>query len=90
VGEAEVELADGTVATFPLAYIVIVICEKPVLTLASVTDSTQLPLLGFDVMELLGLQIDVRNRKLLKPIKLFTIKRFILKLLPGASRDRLY
>ena len=87
VGKAQVQLADGTITTFPLAYVCIVICEKPVFALASIVESATSPLLGFDVMELLEVQIDVRNRKLLKPIKLFKIRKFFLNILPGSKHE---
>jgi len=70
VGRAEAELADGRVVSFPFAYVCITICEKPVITLVAISESDSAStLLGFDVMEVLELQIDVKNRKLLKPIK---------------------
>ncbi len=88
VGRAEAELADGRTVNFPFAYVCITICEKPVITLAAVSDSDSAEtLLGFDVMEILELQIDVSNRKLLKPIKWLKIgKLTMLKPWPRAKK----
>jgi clan AA aspartic protease len=88
VGKAEAELADGRVVEFPFAYVCITICEKPVITLVAVSDSDSAEtLLGFDVMEILELQIDVKNRKLLKPIKWLKIgKLTMLKPWPRAKK----
>jgi clan AA aspartic protease len=79
VGKAEAELADGRVVEFPFAYVCISICEKPVITLVAVIDSDSAStLLGFDVMEILELQIDLKNRKLLKPIKWLKIGKLVM------------
>jgi clan AA aspartic protease len=79
VGRAQAELADGRIVNFPFAYVCITICEKPVITLVAVSDSDSAStLLGFDVMEILELQIDVKNRKLLKPIKWLKIGKLTM------------
>jgi clan AA aspartic protease len=90
VGRAEAELADGRVVDFPFAYVCITICEKPVIALVAVIDSDSAStLLGFDVMEILELQIDVKNRKLLKPIKWLKIgKLTMLKPWPRAKAKK--
>jgi len=37
-------------------------------------------LLGVDIMEVLGIHVDVPNKNLLMPVKHFSIKNFILAL----------
>jgi hypothetical protein len=49
-----------------------------VFTLASY-NGCKTPLLGFDVMHVLGLQVDANKKQLLKPVRRFSLVNFILR-----------
>jgi predicted aspartyl protease len=78
VGDGLVELADGRRIKTELAYLYLKINSDHVFTLASF-DGCKTPLLGFDVMNLLGLQVDVSKKQLLKPVRRFSLVSFILR-----------
>lgn len=77
VGEGLVELADGRQIKTGLAYLYLRINSDHVFTLASY-DGCKTPLLGFDVMHVLGLQLDISKKQLLKPVRRFSLVNFIL------------
>jgi clan AA aspartic protease len=78
VGEGLIELADGSKVKIKLAYIYMRINNEHVFTLCSY-DGCAGALLGFDVMHVLGLQVDTEKKRLLKPVRLFSLKEFILR-----------
>jgi clan AA aspartic protease len=78
VGQGLVELADGSKVKTKLAYIYMRINSEHVFTLCSYNGCAG-ALLGFDVMHVLGLQVDTEKKRLLKPIRLFSLKEFILR-----------
>lgn len=77
VGDGEVELADGSLLKTKLAYLYLKIDSDHIFTLASY-DGCKTALLGFDVMSVLGLQLDVGKKRFLKPIRRFSLISFIL------------
>ena len=68
VATAEVGLADGRVIKVNLAYAYLCIHGEHVFTLVG-CGGCDVPLLGFDVMCLLQLQLDVANKKVLRPVR---------------------
>ena len=78
VGSGVVELADGSQIKTKLAYLYLKIDGEHVFTLASY-NGCKTPLLGFDVMSVLGLQLDVGRKRFLKPVRRFNLISFILK-----------
>jgi clan AA aspartic protease len=68
VATAEVGLADGRVIKVNLAYAYLCIHGEHVFTLVG-CGGCDVPLLGFDVMSLLQLQLDVANKKVLRPAR---------------------
>lgn len=68
VATAEVGLADGKVIKVNLAYAYLCIHGEHVFTLVG-CGGCDVPLLGFDVMCLLQLQLDVANKKVLRPVR---------------------
>lgn len=77
VGEGLVVLADGSQVHTKIAYLYIKINDEHVFTLVSYNGCDK-PLLGFDVMSILGLQVDTGKKQLLKPLRRFTLRNFIL------------
>jgi hypothetical protein len=77
VGNGVVELADGSRLNTKLAYLYLKIDSEHIFTLASY-DGCKTPLLGFDVMSVLGLQLDVARKRFLKPIRRVNLVSFIL------------
>jgi predicted aspartyl protease len=79
VATAEVGLANGTVIKVNLAYAYLLIHGEHVFTLVG-CGGCDVPLLGFDVMCLLQLQLDVANKKVLRPMRRrFKILRIVWK-----------
>jgi len=79
VATAEVGLADGKVIKVNLAYAYLCIHGEHVFTLVG-CGGCDVPLLGFDVMYLLQLQLDVANKKVLRPARRrFKILRIVWK-----------
>ena len=68
VATAEVGLADGKVIKVNLAYAYLCIHGEHVFTLVG-CGGCDVPLLGFDVLSLLQLQLDVANKKVLRPVR---------------------
>ena len=88
VGNGVVELADGSRLNTKLAYLYLKIDSEHIFTLASY-DGCKTPLLGFDVMSVLGLQLDVARKRFLKPIRRVNLISFILnKAWVGGIRRR--
>jgi len=88
IGEGLVELADGSQVKTKLAFLYLKLDGEHVFTLVSY-DGCTIPLLGFDVMSVLGLQLDVGRKRFLKPIRRFSLLSFILKKgWVGGSRRR--
>ena len=77
IGEGLVQLADGSQVKTKLAYLYLKIDGEHVFTLVSFNGSIT-PLLGFDVMSVLGLQLDVGRKRFLKPVRRFSLISFIL------------
>ena len=77
IGEGFVELADGSQVKTKLAFLHMKLGSEHVFTLASYNGCTT-PLLGFDVMSVLGLQLDVGRKRFLKPVRRFSLLSFIL------------
>jgi predicted aspartyl protease len=74
IGEGTSELADGKVVRCLLVYAALVIEKQHVITVVTVPkDGEGDAIMGFDVLDLLEIQIDVVNRKLLRPIKHFKL-----------------
>jgi len=70
IGTVGCELADGTEISIDLAYAYINIAGEGVFALVGIAPANDFdPLLGFDIMEVLQLQIDITNKRLLKPWK---------------------
>lgn len=79
VATAEVGLADGRVIKVNLAYAYLCIHGEHVFTLVG-CGGCDVPLLGFDVMRLLQLQLDVANKRVLRPARRrFKILRIVWK-----------
>jgi clan AA aspartic protease len=83
VATAEVGLADGRVIKVNLAYAYLLIHGEHVFTLVG-CGGCDVPLLGFDVMCLLQLQLDVANKKVLRPARRrFKILRIVWRRMLG-------
>ena len=67
-GEATIGLADGRTVKHDLAYVHIFIENHGITTFVTINPDGG-ALLGFDVMEMLQFQIDVANKRVLKPIR---------------------
>lgn len=78
VGEGLVEVADGRRIKTGLAYLYIKFNSDHIFTLVSY-DGCTIPLLGFDVMSVLGLQVDPSRKQVLKPVRRFSLSNFILR-----------
>jgi len=76
VGEGEIILANGTRIHAKIAYLYMKIDDEHVFTLVSY-DGCEKALLGFDVMHLLGLQIDTGKKEVLKPMRRFSLRNLI-------------
>jgi clan AA aspartic protease len=88
VGKGLVELADGSRVKTRLAYLYMRLNGEHVFTLCTYNGCTT-ALLGFDVMHVLGLHIDTEKKRFLKPIRLFSLKNFVLrKSWAGNSTDQ--
>jgi predicted aspartyl protease len=78
VGAAKVQLADGRIVEYDLAYVYLYVANEGVMTYAAINQGDD-ALLGCDVMEILQFQIDVARRKILKPIKRFKVLSIFIK-----------
>ena len=88
IGKGWIQLADGSKVKIQLAYLYLKINGDNVFTICSYNGCAD-PLLGFDVMHVLGLHIDTEKKRLLRPIRRFWLKDFILKKgLIGNRSDR--
>lgn len=88
VGEGLAELADGRQIKTNLAYLYLNISGEHVFTLVSY-NGCKTPLLGFDVISVLGLQLDMGRKRFLKPVRRFNLISFILnKGWMGGSKKR--
>jgi clan AA aspartic protease len=76
VGEGRVVLADGTRIRTKVAYVYMRINDEHVFTLVAYNGCDS-PLLGFDVMSLLSLQIDTEKKRLLKPLRRFKLTNLL-------------
>jgi clan AA aspartic protease len=77
IGRGDVQLADGSIIKTKVAYIYMRIGGEHVFTLVTFNGCQQ-PLLGFDIMAMLQLQLDPHNKKILKPLRRFRLVNFIL------------
>ncbi|MCJ7768057.1 retroviral-like aspartic protease family protein [Candidatus Bathyarchaeota archaeon] len=85
VATAEVGLADGKVIKVDMAYVYLHIHGEHVFTLVC-CGGCDVPLLGFDILSLLQLQIDVANKKVLRPVRRrFKILRIVWKRVWGSG-----
>jgi clan AA aspartic protease len=74
IGEGISELADGSVAESMLVYAALQVDDQHVITVVNVPYHDILePIMGFDILDMLEIQIDVAKRKLLRPIKHFRL-----------------
>ena len=78
VGEGEAILANGKTVKIKVAYVYMKIDDEHVFTLIGY-DGCEEPLLGFEIMNILGLQVDTAKKQLLKPMKRFTLKKLHLR-----------
>lgn len=76
VGEGQVVLADGSRQRTKIAYMYMRVDDEHVFTLVAY-NGCDTPLLGFDVMALLGLQVDPQKRRLLKPLRRFSFTNLL-------------
>jgi clan AA aspartic protease len=76
VGEGRVVLADGTRVHTKVAYVYMRVNDEHVFTLVAY-NGCDFPLLGFDLMSLLSLQIDTEKKRLLKPLRRFKLKSLL-------------
>jgi len=76
VGQGSIILADGSIVETKVAYVYMKINSEHVFTLVSY-DGCDKPLLGFDIMSVLGLQIDPAKKELLKPLRRFTLRNIL-------------
>lgn len=76
VGEGYALLADGTRVKTSIAYVYMRIADEHMFTLVAY-DGCDEPLLGVDIMGLLGLQVDVSNKKVLKPLRRFSLRSIL-------------
>jgi hypothetical protein len=81
-------LADGRRIRTGLAYLYIKMNTDHIFTLVSY-DGCTMPLLGFDVMRVLGLQVYPSRKQLLKPVRRASLKHFILRAAWIGSRGAL-
>jgi predicted aspartyl protease len=77
-GKAQIQLGDGRIVTNDLAYVYLYIAHEGLMVFAAIVEDGA-ALLGCDVMELLQFQIDVAQRKILKPIKRFKVVSMFIK-----------
>jgi clan AA aspartic protease len=76
IGEGYAVMADGQrIHTF-IAYVYMRIDDEHVFTLVTYNGCDE-PLLGVDIMGLLNLQVDVGNKKILKPMRRFTLRNIL-------------
>jgi predicted aspartyl protease len=76
VGEGTSELADGNVVPCLLVYVCLQIEKQHVITVASVPQNAAADgeaIMGFDVLDILEIQVDVAGRRLLRPVKHFRV-----------------
>jgi len=83
VANAEVGLADGKVIRVRMGYVYLHINGEHVFTLVC-CGGCDIPLLGFDVLSLLQLQLDVAAKKVLKPVRRFRILRIVWRRVMGS------
>jgi len=76
IGVGDVVLADGTKIRTKIAYTYLRIDNEHVFTLVAY-DGCDKPLLGFDVMSLLGLQVDTGKKQVFKPLRRFTLRSIL-------------
>jgi clan AA aspartic protease len=77
IGKGNVQLADGSIVKVKLAYMYMRIGGEHVFTLVSFNGGEE-PLLGFDVMSMLQLQLDPHSKKILKPLRRRKLLSFFL------------
>jgi len=82
VATAEVALADGRVIPVDLAYVYINIHGEHVFALIA-CGGCDMPLLGFDILSLLGLQLDPANKKCFRPVRRLRVLRIVWKRMWG-------
>jgi len=78
-GEALIQLADGRTVKHDLAIAHIFIENHGITTFVTINPDGD-ALLGFDVMEMMQFQIDVANRKVLKPIRRVKAVKIFLRI----------
>jgi clan AA aspartic protease len=78
IGEGDVQLADGSIIKTKVAYLYMCIGGEHMFTLVTFNGCHQ-PLLGFDIMAMLQLQLDPHNKQVLKPIRRFKLLNFVLR-----------
>jgi clan AA aspartic protease len=77
IGQGNVQLADGSIVKVKIAYMYMRIGGEHVFTLVTFNGGDE-PLLGFDVMSMLQLQLDPHNKKILKPLRRSKLLSFFL------------
>ena len=81
-GTVDVGLADGSVKRVKAAYVLIEVAGRKLYTWA-IYDKGFTPIMGLDVMRILGIHVDVPNRNVLVPLRGLKIKK--LRLYMGIS-----
>jgi len=77
MGYVDAALADGSVKRVKATYIAVEINKKKILTW-TVYDKNFTPILGLDVMRVMGFHIDTPEKKVLVPLKKLRIKKLRL------------
>jgi len=86
MGYVDAGLADGTVKRVKATYILIEVAGKKVFTW-TIFDRGFTPIIGLDIMRILGIHIDVPNKNILIPFKGLNIKK--LRITTGLHKVRL-
>lgn len=77
-GTAEIGLADGSVKQVDATFILLEIAGKKLYTLSIFGRGFE-PIIGIDVMKVLGIHVDVPNRSTLIPLRMIRIIKYFMK-----------
>ena len=78
-GSVRIQLGDGRIIENEMAYVYLYISHEGLMVFAAITEKGGEAILGCDVMELLQFQVDVAQKKVLKPIRRFKVVSMLIK-----------
>jgi len=88
-GTVEGVLADGTVCHGKLAWIHVTIDGHEGVAMAVIIDNAE-PLLGLEVLKMFNIYIDTAGERLLTPVKMFRVIRYVFNNGVLGSHEKLY